>query len=175
MSPPAGAGPAPRRGHPREALRRAPGAVRRARDRDLDRLLALYERLAEHHGPPFALRGAGDPALRGHLEARLRDPEASCLVAEQDGDLLGFCLAVVARRPAFFAETERLEVEALYVRPERRRAGLARALVEAALAALDPGGRLRVELGVERGNAEGGGFWRALGFRPVMDVLERRR
>lgn len=172
MSPPSGAGPgadsAPRRS-------RSPGVLRRARERDLDRLLALYERLAEHHGPRFALRGAGDAGLRGHLAARLGDPEACCVVADRDGDLLGFCLTVVERRPAFFAETRRLEVEALFVRPERRRAGLARGLVEAALAELDPDGRLRVELAVSRGNAEGDAFWRALGFRPVMDVLERRR
>jgi len=97
------------------------------------------------------------------------------MVAERDGDLHGFCLVAVTRRPAFFAETERLEVEAVFVRPEQRRGGVARALVEAALAELDPARRLRVELGVERGNAEGDGFWRALGFLPVMDVLERHR
>jgi GNAT superfamily N-acetyltransferase len=141
----------------------------------VDRLLGLYERLAEHHGPRFALRSAGDPRLRGHLEARLRDPEAACMVAERQGDLHGFCLVAVTRRPAFFVETERLEVEAVFVRPEQRRGGVARALVEAAFAELDPARRLRVELGVARGNAEGDGFWRALGFCPVMDVLERRR
>ncbi len=153
-------------------------ALRRARARDLDRLLALYERLAEHHGPAgarFALRGPGDETLRAHLAARLADPGACLQVAEEAGDLLGFCLVATARRPAFFAETERIEVEGLYVREARRRAGLGRSLVESALAAVDPAGRLRVELAVARGNAGGSGFWRALGFEPVVDVLERRR
>lgn len=160
------------------AASRAGPALRRARDRDLDRLLALYDRLAEHHaaaGPAFALRASAGEHLRGHLAARLRDPEACLLVAEDGGDLLGFCLASVAHRPAFFEEVERVEVEGLFVRPEHRRGGLARALVEAALDAVDPGRRLRVELAVARGNPEGEGFWRSLGFAPVMDVMERRR
>ncbi len=150
-------------------------APRPATPRDLDRILALYELLAEGQGPRFALRGPGDERLRAHLGARLREPEASLMVAERGADLAGFCLAARLERPAFFEERQRLLVEALFVRPEHRRGGLARALVEACLEALDPGRRLPVQLEVERGNAEGGAFWRALGFRPAMDVLERRR
>ena len=155
---------------------RAP-ALREAEERDLDALQGLYRRLAEHHapGPRFALAASGAPALCGYLADRLADPDARLLVADEAGELSGFCLVARLRRPGFFSETRRAEIAALFVRPERRRSGLGRALVDAALSALDPAGTLRVELAVDRDNPEAAGFWRALGFAPAMDVLERRR
>ena len=125
--------------------------------------------------PRFALAPGSGDRLRAHLAERARAPESGVWVADAGGDLLGFCVAAVSQRPAFFEETERLEIEGVYVRPQERRRGLARRLVEGVLDALDPQGRRRVELAVARGNGEGHAFWRALGFTPVMDVLERRR
>jgi aminoglycoside 6'-N-acetyltransferase I len=95
-------------------------------------------------------------------------------VTEHDGQLAGFVLVRILSRPALFRETRRGEVEALFVRPEFRRAGVARGLAEAALAWLGARGLGRAALQVAVGNAEGRAFWRALGFEPSMEVLERR-
>ena len=150
--------------------------VRGARPADLDRLAALFTRLVEHHGggPRFALRPGAEDELRRVLEGRLRDPDARVLVAEEGSDLPGLCVARVARRPALFRETERGEIEALSVREECRRRGVGRALADAAFAWLAERGVDRVEIEVARGNREGQAFWRELGFRDAMDVLERR-
>lgn len=149
--------------------------VRPAERRELDRIAALYTLLVEHHGddPRFVLGPDAEEPARRHLSDCLGDPDAQLFVAERDGRLCGFCLARVMRRPAIFAETVRGEIDALYVRPEARRGGAGRALAEAALAWL-AGAARSVDVQVAVGNAEGGAFWRALGFSPSMDVLERR-
>jgi GNAT superfamily N-acetyltransferase len=94
-------------------------------------------------------------------------------VALRAGGLAGFAAARVLRRPRLFAETERGEIEALYVREGERRSGLGRALAEAALAWLAGRGLRRAALQVAAGNEEGQRFWRALGFADALDVLER--
>jgi ribosomal protein S18 acetylase RimI-like enzyme len=151
------------------------GGVRPALSQELDRVAALWTLLAEHHGGSAGFAAAPDAALsvRDHLAAALSHPDAVLLVAEAGGQLIGFGVARVLRRPALFAETARGEIEALFVREEARRSGTGRALARALLAWLAERGLARVALHVARGNAEGQAFWRALGFTDSMDVLER--
>ncbi|MDX1649415.1 MAG: GNAT family N-acetyltransferase [Myxococcota bacterium] len=154
------------------------GRVRRAGARDLDRLAALFAGLVAHHrplGPAWDARSDAEVAraARDWLRAELRDPDARVLCLDADGDLLAFLVARVARRPPIFRETTRGSVDHLVVRPDARRRGLGRALVAEAAAWLRGQGATRLEVAVARGNAEGAGFWRALGFEPAMDVLDR--
>jgi ribosomal protein S18 acetylase RimI-like enzyme len=149
--------------------------VRPAVARDLDRVAALWTLLlAYHEGAPglAPARDAGD-ALRRHVAALAGDPAAALFVAEREGALLGFAVARLLRRPPLFRETERGEIEALFVREEARRAGSGRALADAALAWMAARGLRRAALQVAAGNEAGQRFWRALGFAAAMDVLER--
>jgi len=159
----------------------ASGAVRAARARDLDRLAGLFTLGLEHHVgvERFRLRRDAEDRARTWLADWLAMREAPLLVfesradGEDAGQLLGLCTARLLTRPAIFEETVRGEIEHLVVRPEARRRGIGRVLAGAALEALRGRGATRVEIQVARDNAEGQAFWRALGFAPVMDVLER--
>jgi ribosomal protein S18 acetylase RimI-like enzyme len=155
----------------------APGAIRAAAPRDLDRVAALWTALAAHHArldPLFRQRPGTDAAVRKLLAAQLRDPDAALFVCDLDGDLVGFCGVRIDRAPPVFEETARVEITDLGVREGLRRRGIGRALCEAALAWAAQRGHRRVEVRVAAANAEGQGFWRALGFRDLMDVLHRR-
>jgi ribosomal protein S18 acetylase RimI-like enzyme len=149
--------------------------VRPAEAREIDRLAALHSLLLAHHAaaPGFAPAAGSEETAREYLSRARTDPEAALLVADASAPLVGFVLVRVLRRAPLFAETERGEIEALLVRPEARRAGVGRALVEAGLAWLRARGLARVALQVAVGNEEGRAFWRALGFELSMDVLER--
>jgi GNAT superfamily N-acetyltransferase len=163
----------------RERASGGPGSaeVRRADHRDLERLVALWIDLTEHHtglDPFYALRAGAEDEVRRLLEAQLRDPETAVFVHEASGRLEGFCSVRIARAPPIHQEVARAEIVDLAVRRERRRRGLGRALVEAALAWVRERGVGRVEARVAAGNGEGQRFWRALEFGPFVDVLHRR-
>lgn len=150
--------------------------IRAAAPRDLDRVAALFSRLLEHHagaGPRFAIRPGAEDELRALLEPCLAAADARLLVWDAGGDLLGFCVARIASRPGFFVETRCGEIDHLFVREEARLGGLGRGLAEAALAWLRASGVGRVQISVHAANPEGRAFWRALGFEPAMDVLDR--
>lgn len=153
--------------------------LRRARERDLERLVALFFVLLEYHAersPRLALRGGAEAEeqVRRLVTARLRDGDSRVLVWEEGGDLLGLCIARVLSRPAIFEETERGEIEHLLVRESARRRGIGRALAEAGLGWMCERGIRRAEIQVAAENAGARDFWRALGFSAAMDVLERR-
>jgi ribosomal protein S18 acetylase RimI-like enzyme len=161
----------------RGRLRAPPAAarVRPARAREIDRVAALFTLLGEHHAAVASLAPAREAgaALRAHVAGIAADGDSLLLVAEAEGQLVGFAAARVLRRPPLFAETERGEIEALFVREEWRRRGVATALVEEVLRALAARGVRRAALQVAVANETGQRFWRALGFADAMDVLER--
>ena len=156
----------------------AASPLRRARERDLDRLVALFSTLLEYHAersPRLALRAGAEAEeqVRRLLAERLRQAESRVLVWDEEGDLCGLCVARVLHRPAIFAETERGEIEHLLVRESSRRRGIGRALAGAALAWMRERGIRRAEVQVIVENSGARAFWRALGFGAAMDVLER--
>jgi len=150
--------------------------IRAAGERDLDRVAALTSLLFAHHasdGARFALARGREGELRDLLAGLLRDPQRKLVVAEgSDGNLLGFAVAAIVRRPGPFVERERGEIDWVFVREEVQRSGVGRALTAAALAWLRERGVGRVEIQVARANASGFAFWRALGFAATMDVLD---
>ena len=154
-----------------------PGAVRRARARDRDALVALWMALTEHHAsfdPLFALRPDAEAEIRRLVGAQLRDPDSALYVAEQAGAIVGFCGVRVDQAPPVHEEILRSEVTDLFVAADARRRGLGRALLRAGLDWARSQGTDRVEVRVSPRNAEGQAFWRSSGFAEFMDVLHRR-
>ena len=168
---------------------RESGRVRVARMQEIDRVAALWAMITEHHAaldPLFRMRtgSVAEGELRELLRAMARDPDAEILVFDANpdtdapggdpSDLIGLCIVRVDRAPPILQETERAEITDVGVRPEARRQGVARALVEEALDWIRDRGVERVELQVASGNVEGQAFWRAMGFADLMDVLHKR-
>ena len=152
---------------------------------EIDRVAALWAMITEHHAgldPLFRMRtgAVAEGELRELLRAMARDPDAEILVFDaapsdaEASELVGLCIVRVDRAPPILQETERAEITDVGVRPQVRRQGVARALVEEALDWIRDRGVDRVELQVASGNVEGQAFWRALGFGDLMDVLHKR-
>ena len=152
-------------------------AIRRASNRDLDQLTALWRAINSHHShldPLFTERSEAGAEARELLRAQLADADMAFFVTERAGELVGFCAVRIDRAPPILVEVERAQITDLFVVESMRRKGLARALVVAALEWVRARRVERVEVRVARGNHEGQAFWRSLGFTDLMDVLHRR-
>lgn len=161
----------------------SPGRViRRAADADLASLTALWTALLRHHAEldsAFRLRSGTDGDLRTLMRAMLADDDVAVFLgfaarAQSPLGASGLCTVRVDRAPAILEEPRRAQITELYVREEARRTGLGTALARTALAHAQELGVRRLEVRVATRNLEGQAFWRALGFRDFMDVLDLR-
>lgn len=162
------------------------GRVRPARMQEIDRVAALWALITEHHAgldPLFRMRRGhvAEGELRELLRALARDPDAQILVFDSadktDPDraqIDGIVIVRIDHAPPIMEEVERAEITDLGVRPELRRQGIARCLVDEAMDWVRDRGVSRIEIQVASGNVEGQAFWRALGYTDLMDVLHKR-
>ncbi len=104
--------------------------------------------------------GLEDPSLvhEDELRAELLRPWARLWVAREDDDA-----AVVAFLSTWHVADE-IHVLNLVTRPERRRRGIARALLREAIAYAQRASAVRILLEVRRSNAPAIGLYRSLGF-----------
>jgi ribosomal protein S18 acetylase RimI-like enzyme len=153
---------------------------RRATRADLDALTRFWLALTEHHArrnPLYALRAGAEAEARRLVAAQLSDPDAAffvCSAAAAPEALAGFCAVRVDVAPPIHVETRRAEITDLWVEPAARRGGSGRCLVGAAFEWVQARGLEQIEVRVASDNPEGQGFWRALGFADLMDVLHQR-
>lgn len=135
-------------------------AVRPATEADLDEICALIGELAafERLGHEVVL---DRDAVRQHLFGP--EPAADVLIAEHEGQVVGFALwfttfSTFLGRPGIWLED-------LFVRPEHRGRGMGRALLEH-LQSISPG---RVEWSVLDWNEPAQEFYRSMGAAPMGD------
>jgi ribosomal protein S18 acetylase RimI-like enzyme len=153
--------------------------VRPGAESELDEIAALWTEMYAHqqaHGMALPLRDDAAEVWKRQLSGRLDSPVSIVLVAPADeGKLLGFLAAQTKRLPPQFAAARpKLGfISELFVRPEARRRGAGRALVDAALAWFRRADVGSIELHVLVGNEHGRRFWEELGFVP--ELLQMRR
>ena len=109
-----------------------------------------------------------DEARSGHaetpdsLEALERLEPGALLVHEDDGEIVG---ALIAAFDGWRGNMYRLAVK-----PERRREGIARALVDAGEARLEQQGAPKVTALVGRGDEQAEALWRAAGYKDDVAI-----
>ncbi len=155
--------------------------IRRATSRDIGGILPIWGQLAEFHSaldPAFRPAPDWEREYGAYLRALLARDDALAVVARDGEEIIGYAVGRITTMPAFFAQRQRGYIHDVYVRPEYRRRGIGRRLVEEILAWLRRRGVTLVELTVAAAN-EAIPFWERLGFRVYMhqmklDLLQRR-
>ncbi len=107
-----------------------------------------------------------DDSPEGIARFLARNPE-TCVVAEQDGAIVGVILAGNDGRRGYIYHTA--------VHPDCRHQGIATALVDRCLAALKDIGIAKVALVVFARNETGNAFWERQGFTRRDDLAYRNR
>ena len=146
--------------------------VRRASEDDRETLYTLWDEWVERESPvPSWVEGARE-GTRAQIDVAIGSRCA--VIAEERGEVLGFACGVVkGQRTGDLTE--------LYVRPNARRRGIARALARAVVVALQRAQGGSVTGGVGPENAAARSFYENAGFQTVelrlvadVEVLERR-
>lgn len=124
----------------------------------------------EVYGLWLSCKGMGlnnlDDAEEGIARFLDRNPD-TCFVADVDGCIAGVIISGHDGRRGYIYHTA--------VHPEYRRRGIASALVEAAVDALQKCGIHKVALVVFERNAEGNAFWERVGFSRREDLVYRNK
>ncbi len=129
---------------------------------DLELLTRFNADLQRDQGSPQPLAEA---ALRQRLADWLSRGEYQAVLAERDGQSLGYALYRLEEAAIFLRH--------LYVAPEARRQGLGRAFYRHLREHLWPAA-WPVRLDVLATNRRGQAFWAALGFEPYSLTLHQR-
>jgi GNAT superfamily N-acetyltransferase len=147
--------------------------IRIAGEDDVPVIGQMWEKLAQYHNMldealPPAARGGGKVYAR-RLISRLNDRQTLVLVAEDDGRLIGYALAVVVDViPDMFIQENSGFLADIYVDDDYRRQGVGRALVTEVRSWLSRQGIRSFEWYVAEHNQAGQQFWESLGGRRVM-------
>ncbi len=133
-------------------------AIRHATPDDLDELAPLFDAYRRFYEQP------GDVALASaYLHARMERGESMILVAEADGQMLGFCQMYPTWCSVAAART--FVLYDLFVDPEVRRAGVGRALMLAAQAFGREAGAVRLDLSTAHTNTRAQALYESLGWQ----------
>ena len=152
--------------------------VRRATPKDLPtvgRLGALLVRTHWELDPKRFMRATPHmaPGYGHFLGTQLDDPDVCVLVAEQEGDVLGYTYAAVEPRDWMSLRDRAGVIHDIIVDPARRRAGVGRMLLDATLAFLKERGAPRVVLSTAERNESAQRLFERAGFRPTMIEMTR--
>lgn len=109
---------------------------------------------------------ATDDSPEGIKQYLTRNPTTS-FVAECDGEIVGVIIAGHDGRRGYIYHTA--------VLPTYRSRGIAKALVDSAMSALDKEGIHKVALVAFRKNDIGNGFWKHIGFTERDDLVYRNK
>ena len=125
--------------------------IREAQTEDFESVLGLYEWL---FAPPGSKPGSWDPErARLAIAEAIVAPDSAVFLADDGGDLIGFCTAYLELNSVRFGR--RCWVEDLAVDPDRRSEGVGKALLDAAKDWARGAGATHLELdsGLERTDA----------------------
>jgi ribosomal protein S18 acetylase RimI-like enzyme len=152
--------------------------VRRATPADLPRLGRLGALLLEEHygydARRFLAPGQWTPAdYASYLGAQLDDPASTVLVADHEGEAIGYAYAVVEGYDYMALRGPAGILHDLIVEPRHRGTGAGRLLVDAILADLKSRGVPRVVLSAADRNEPAQRFFASLGFRRTMVEMTR--
>ncbi len=150
--------------------------VRAAGPRDLDAVVALrLALLREHPDHPVYGRLRRDVLDRARelFAHQLRSSMEVIFLAERDAEVIGVLRCMESVGSPLLEPARYAYVSSVYVRPEARRTGVLRALLEAADRWSRGRGLYQMRLHNVAGSAAAEGAWSALGFAVVEQVRVR--
>ncbi len=151
--------------------------VRRAKSQDLPVLTRLWRELVGFHealgGQDFRLAPGAETVWKKYLRGHLGKADRLCVVADTDGEPVGFLMASIERRPGMFMERDYAHISDVYVQEPQRGKGVGKALVAEVMRWFDAKRIGRVRLQTDARNTLGFEFWKRLGFQTTVLTMDK--
>ena len=103
-----------------------------------------------------------------YLRERFSEISTKLVVAEEDGEIVGFMLCLLEPNIPVYKERKIGVISDVFVKQQRRRKGLAKKMLDFAARWLKKNKVRTVRLNVAADNLEARAAWRMLGFEPFM-------
>ena len=103
-----------------------------------------------------------------YLRERFSEISTKLVVAEEDGEIVGFMLCLLEPNIPVYKERKIGVISDVFVKQQRRRKGLAKKMFDFAARWLKKNKVRTVRLNVAADNLEARAAWRMLGFEPFM-------
>ena len=148
--------------------------VREATQHDIDRVVELWAEMVDFHArydPRYLRKDGSDDGFAGHLHSHLDDADYLLLVAEIDGEVVGFLNGELLEYAPCFEHRSHGFIDNLAVSPQWQRTGLGTALLERGMAWFSAKGVSTVEGKVLLSNPLAMGFWQKTDFEPYMQTI----
>jgi ribosomal protein S18 acetylase RimI-like enzyme len=149
--------------------------IRRATSSDIEKLVELRILLQRHCEDSnlliWHMTPDGKTLLREKIKNELADKKRLTLIAEMNGEIIGFIQGEVERRAEYMPTTVG-SISTAYVVRKFRRKGVGETLVKRLCEFFSSEGVEDVTLRYIIGNREAEGFWKKLGFQPVITVAK---
>ena len=152
-------------------------AVREARPDEYSRIGDLWHdfmTLNAGFDNSFELRKGAKELFSREMAEKCPDPDCFLAIAEENGELIGFCFSYISCKPRYFSLDKFGFIGDLYVKPEHRRRGVGHLLVKEAIAFFGRRKVNQIELLVAVKNEETIKFWEALGFSKLLTWMYKR-
>jgi GNAT superfamily N-acetyltransferase len=146
-----------------------PVTIRDAAPADVPLLMTLIRELADYEKLGHELLATEELMERALFGS---PPAAEALIAEQDGEAIGYALFYSTF--STFLAIQGIWLEDLYVRPDHRKAGAGRALLASVAARLRERGGERLEWAALDWNELALGFYRGLGAQAMSEWITHR-
>jgi ribosomal protein S18 acetylase RimI-like enzyme len=145
--------------------------VRRAELRDLGDILPLWEEMMRFHAaldPRLEVGPEGASYMRRVFREWLGSKDCWVLVAEAEGQIVGYIVGRVADNPPVFRLQTYGHISDICVAPEWRRRGVGRRLYQALREWFKEKDLSVVQLNAAHRNSTSLAFWRAMGFEDYL-------
>ena len=153
--------------------------VRRAELRDAAAFTELHREVQELHvaARPDQFESADAAALEARFRELFASPDAKIWVAELDGAVVAYAVALHQRRPAFTAMPARewCDIDQIVVTARARRRGVATALMQAVVVDARASGLPDIELNSWAFNQDAHRAFEAFGFAPKAVRFELKK
>ncbi len=143
---------------------------------DIERVSQMWIELYEHeeaHGMMLWLSDGAVEAWAKQMCSRLNARTTVFLVAEYEGNIGGFFTAQIKMLPPMYKDGLVASMQELYVEPQHRGRGIARALIARAVERFKELGATSIEGQIVRDDSRSLQFWKSLGWE--LELVQIRK